>query len=59
MATSVCNYTCGGGKQEQIYEFPKLTAIISQLNYEFENYKYTVYRCAAKFVSLQKIFFSK
>ncbi|XP_023306701.2 dystrobrevin beta isoform X1 [Lucilia cuprina] len=57
MATSVCNYTCGGGK-EQIYDFPKLTAIISKLHHEFENYKYTVYRCAAKFVALQKIFFT-
>lgn len=58
MATSVSNYTCGGGK-EQIYDFPKLTEIISQIQYEFEDYKYTVYRCAAKFVKLQKIFFSK
>ncbi|KAM7348870.1 discontinuous actin hexagon [Cochliomyia hominivorax] len=57
MATSVCNYTCSGGK-EQMYDFPKLTSIINQLQYEFENYKYTVYRCAAKFVSLQKLFFT-
>uniref|UniRef100_A0A1I8P1V8 ZZ-type domain-containing protein n=1 Tax=Stomoxys calcitrans TaxID=35570 RepID=A0A1I8P1V8_STOCA len=38
--------------------FPQTTNIISQLHYDFESYKYTVYRCAAKFVKLQKILFT-
>uniref|UniRef100_A0A1B0FAD2 ZZ-type domain-containing protein n=1 Tax=Glossina morsitans morsitans TaxID=37546 RepID=A0A1B0FAD2_GLOMM len=36
-------------------EHPKLTNIISQLQHEFRHYKYTLYRCAAKFVTLQKL----
>lgn len=57
MATS--GFIFRDSNKDQVYDFPKLTAIISQLQYEFDDYKYTVYRCAAKFVSLQKLFFSK
>ncbi|XP_030568673.1 dystrophin-1 [Drosophila novamexicana] len=33
-----------------------LTEIITKLQLDYGNYKYTVYRCASKFVALQKIF---
>lgn len=60
MSKGVCNLTKSGDcSKEPSYNFPQLTSIISQLNYDFENYKYTVYRCASKFVTLQKKFFSK
>lgn len=36
-----------------------LTEIITKLQLDYGNYKYTVYRCASKFVALQKIFHSK
>ncbi|KAI9588860.1 uncharacterized protein LOC119644724 [Glossina fuscipes] len=42
----------------QFWEHPKLTNIINQLQHEFRDYKYTLYRCAAKFVTLQKLFFT-
>ncbi|XP_073832891.1 uncharacterized protein [Musca autumnalis] len=38
--------------------FPTLTNIMNELQAEFEVYKFTVYRCAAKFVKLQKILFT-
>ncbi|XP_061389377.1 dystrophin-1 [Musca vetustissima] len=38
--------------------FPTLTNIMNELQAEFEGYKFTVYRCAAKFVKLQKIVFT-
>jgi len=36
-----------------------LTEIMAKLQLDYGNYKYTVYRCASKFVALQKIFHSK
>lgn len=60
MSTGGCNFTkSGDGSREPNYNFPQLTSIISQINYNFGHYKYTVYRCASKFVALQKKFFSK
>ncbi|XP_075156849.1 discontinuous actin hexagon [Haematobia irritans] len=41
-----------------LVDFPKINNIISQLQYDFENYKYTCYRCASKFVKLQKILYT-
>lgn len=41
------------------FHFPTLTNILNELQAEFEGYKFTVYRCAAKFVKLQKIVFSE
>ncbi|XP_058983689.1 dystrophin-1-like isoform X1 [Musca domestica] len=40
------------------FHFPTLTNILNELQAEFEGYKFTVYRCAAKFVKLQKIVFT-
>lgn len=37
----------------------KLANVMKQLQYEYQDYKYTVYRCSAKVVTLQKLFFSK
>ncbi|ALC49124.1 dah [Drosophila busckii] len=34
----------------------KLTNIMAHLQTDYANYKYTVYRCASKFVALQKLF---
>jgi len=36
-----------------------LTEIMAKLQLDYGNYKYTVYRCASKFMALQKIFHSK
>lgn len=48
-------------KQQQVPQQVacNLTEIISKLQLDYGNYKYTVYRCASKFVALQKIFHSK
>lgn len=60
MSTDVCNFTENGGDNKNLtYNFPQLNSIINQVNYEYKHYKYTVYRCASKFVTLQKKFFSK
>lgn len=40
------------------YNHPKLSAVMSHLKYEFSSYKYTVYRCASKIVTLQKVFYT-
>lgn len=40
------------------YDHPKLSAVMSHLKYEFSSYKYTVYRCASKIVTLQKVFYT-
>ncbi|BFG02431.1 dystrophin [Drosophila madeirensis] len=42
------NNNSGGGRN--------LSAIMEQLQVDYGKYKYTVYRCASKFVALQKIF---
>lgn len=38
---------------------PSLSVIMGKLQTDYGNYKYTVYRCASKFIALQKIFHSK
>ncbi|XP_017964545.1 dystrophin, isoforms A/C/F/G/H [Drosophila navojoa] len=45
-------------KQQQVPQqvASNLTEIITKLQVDYGNYKYTVYRCASKFVALQKIF---
>ncbi|XP_030382387.1 dystrotelin [Scaptodrosophila lebanonensis] len=43
-------------QQKQQVGNNNLSAIMAQLQVDFGNYKYTVYRCASKFVALQKIF---
>ncbi|XP_055840872.1 dystrobrevin alpha [Episyrphus balteatus] len=40
------------------FDHPKLSAVMSHLKYEFASYKYTVYRCASKIVTLQKVFYT-
>uniref|UniRef100_A0A1A9WCB7 ZZ-type domain-containing protein n=1 Tax=Glossina brevipalpis TaxID=37001 RepID=A0A1A9WCB7_9MUSC len=58
-ATSVTHSTSADSNyHHQFWDYPKLTNIISQLQHEFRHYKYTLYRCAAKFVTLQKVFFT-
>lgn len=36
-----------------------LATIMDALQTDYGNYKYTVYRCASKFVALQKVFHSE
>ncbi|XP_055912262.1 dystrobrevin alpha [Eupeodes corollae] len=46
-------------RTEQLeYDHPKLSAVMSHLKHEFASYKYTVYRCASKIVTLQKVFYT-
>ncbi|EDV91646.1 dystrophin isoform X2 [Drosophila grimshawi] len=43
-------------QQQQQVVASNLTEIMRKLQVDYGNYKYTVYRCASKFVALQKIF---
>ncbi|KAM8720086.1 hypothetical protein ACLKA7_006180 [Drosophila subpalustris] len=49
-------------QQQQVSSQPQqqvtssLTEIMAKLQLDYGNYKYTVYRCASKFIALQKIF---
>nr|ACN94064.1 discontinuous actin hexagon [Drosophila melanogaster] len=44
----------GQGQKQQVDK--ELSTIMDDLQRDYGNYKYTVYRCASKFVALQKIF---
>jgi len=46
----------GQGQGQQVDK--ELTTIMEDLQRDYGDYKYTVYRCASKFVALQKIFHS-
>lgn len=48
-------------QQQQVKQqvAPSLSGIMGKLQTDYGNYKYTVYRCASKFIALQKIFHSK
>lgn len=48
-------------QQQQVKQqvAPNLSEIMGKLQTDYGNYKYTVYRCASKFIALQKIFHSK
>lgn len=48
-------------QQQQVKQqvAPNLSEIMGKLQTDYDNYKYTVYRCASKFIALQKIFHSK
>lgn len=48
-------------QQQQVKQqvAPSLSVIMGKLQTDYGNYKYTVYRCASKFIALQKIFHSK
>jgi len=47
----------GQGQKQQVDK--ELSTIMDDLQRDYGNYKYTVYRCASKFVALQKIFHSE
>ncbi|XP_004525002.1 dystrophin-1 [Ceratitis capitata] len=52
------NGHCSDQKQQCVRDYSKICGIISFVQDEHAAYKYTVYRCAAKVISLQKLLFT-
>lgn len=52
------NNCCKDQKQSRSCDYTKISGIVTFVQEEHAAYKYTVYRCASKIISLQKLLFS-